>query len=192
MTIEYIQLPYYVIPFEYHNMLKEELLESIDKHAEENSNFIENKTSKIAKTDFFVGNETRFESEYFQTIKEHLSQPFDEFFEKYIKETEVNVSGEEITGFDVTNFWFQQYGKKDHHGWHIHFGNDISVVYYLELPEGTPTTSFKTANGKDISANAKEGDFIFFPSVAPHCSPENLSDDRKTIISFNLTLNGAT
>ena len=163
-------------------MLKEEILELIDEHNKENSDFIENDNAKIAKTDYFQVNEKKFEFEYFQTLNEHLTQPFEEFFEKYIEETELTG----IAGFGVTNFWFQQYGKKDHHGWHIHNGNDISVVYYLELPEGTPTTSFKTAEGKEVSANAKEGDFIFFPSVAPHCSPENDSDERKTIISFNL------
>lgn len=94
------------------------------------------------------------------------------------------------SGFNVSEIWFQQYLKDSEHGWHIHGGN-FTNVYYLELPEGTPKTQIiNPYNQKDIiEVDVKEGDLLVFPSYVLHKAPKNISDKRKTIISFNVTVN---
>jgi len=61
-------------------------------------------------------------------------------------------------------------------------------VYYLELPDNAPKTELidQYNINKKITVDAKEGDIVIFPSFVIHRAPKMLTDDRKTIISFNL------
>jgi ectoine hydroxylase-related dioxygenase (phytanoyl-CoA dioxygenase family) len=92
-------------------------------------------------------------------------------------------------GINITEIWFQQYLNGSEHGWHCHSGN-FTNVYYLELPEGTPKTQLVNPyNQKDIiEVDVKEGDLLAFPSYVLHKAPKNLSDKRKTIISYNIDI----
>jgi uncharacterized RmlC-like cupin family protein len=83
--------------------------------------------------------------------------------------------------------WFQQYGKKDTHGWHIHGGN-YTGTYYLEMPSDAPTTEFLFTDNlnKSFTIKVKEGDMIFFPCQFIHRSNESISNNTKTIISWNI------
>ena len=83
--------------------------------------------------------------------------------------------------------WFQQYERNDEHDWHYHGDCNLSSIYYVELPEGTPITKFSMF-GREFSVNVKEGCILSFPSLYPHCSPMNESLDRKSVISFNLNI----
>ena len=49
----------------------------------------------------------------------------------------------------------------------------------------------KTALSKFIDYTKlqyEEGDLVFFPNYLPHRSPINLTDKRKTVISFNINI----
>jgi hypothetical protein len=87
-------------------------------------------------------------------------------------------------GFQIKNYWFQQYRKGDYHNWHSHPGCMFSSVFYIELPEGT-ATKFKIY-GEEHELDVQEGDIVSFPSALFHASLPNQSNHRKTIISFNL------
>jgi uncharacterized RmlC-like cupin family protein len=86
----------------------------------------------------------------------------------------------------MQELWFQQYYKNSQHGWHTHSSNFTSV-YYLELENDAPKTKIVNAfNQKEIiELNVVEGDIVIFPSFVIHQGPKNISNNRKTIISYN-------
>ena len=91
-----------------------------------------------------------------------------------------------INGIVFSNFWFQQYHNSDFHGWHVHMHCHWTNVYFVELPDlNIKTEIMKFGNNELISYDVQEGDIISFPSMLYHRSPPNLSNTRKTIISFN-------
>jgi len=91
--------------------------------------------------------------------------------------------------WEIHNFWFQQYQKNDNHGWHTHGGCQWSLIYFVELPNKDISTEFYDTDAQQIiQPEVQEGDIIIFDSKAPHRSPKNTTDSRKTIISANLSL----
>tara|TARA_R110002020_G_scaffold10220_1_gene39426 strand:- start:243 stop:830 length:588 start_codon:yes stop_codon:yes gene_type:complete len=88
---------------------------------------------------------------------------------------------------DIKNLWYQQYGYKGIHNWHIHGGN-YTGVYYLEYDDTCPLTEFVYPNNmeKSFSIEHKEGDMLFFPCFLMHRSPISQTNNRKSIISWNL------
>jgi hypothetical protein len=84
----------------------------------------------------------------------------------------------------LSNFWYQQYEHLDYHNWHIHPSILFSSVYYLELPEGSSGTEFKTPQ-TTFRVEVKEGEILTFPSIFFHRSTPNKSTGRKTIIASN-------
>ena len=89
------------------------------------------------------------------------------------------------SGVELRCFFYQQYGRKQYHGWHIH-DCQYSGVYYLDLPKETPKTQYiDPLTGNICQLDIEEGDVIAFPSFLVHQAPPNESDILKTIISFN-------
>ena len=93
-------------------------------------------------------------------------------------------------GMDMKQIWFQQYLEGDRHGWHIH-GDHYTGVYYLEYPKSAAKTQICSPFSMKIQdVEASEGDIIVFPSHWIHRSGVPNGKDRKTIISFNFSVNG--
>lgn len=90
--------------------------------------------------------------------------------------------GLKFAGFNHS-YWFQQYMQGSDFGWHQHDGH-WAVVYYLELPEISEGTEFL-----NYDILVEEGDIIFFPTFLVHRSPSITSNQRKTIIATNISLN---
>jgi hypothetical protein len=89
--------------------------------------------------------------------------------------------------YQIDNYWFQQYNKKDTHDWHWHERCFYANVYFVELPEDAPPTELQIPiTGEIIRPNVKEGDILIFPSILRHRSAPNESDKRKTVIAFNV------
>ena len=88
----------------------------------------------------------------------------------------------------VDNAWFQQYEKTHGHNWHNHSYSNFSGVYYVELPSGELITEYYDSPNEVIfeQLNIKEGQLLIIPSYILHRSPSNESNDRKTIIAFNI------
>ena len=88
-------------------------------------------------------------------------------------------------GFEVKNFFYQQYKQAQYHGWHVH-NCQFSGVYYLDMPKGTPKTEYRDPFTDDIQElDIEEGDVVAFPSHLIHRAPANPVNIPKTIISFN-------
>ena len=79
------------------------------------------------------------------------------------------------------------------HPWHTHASN-FTGVYYLEYPEGSPSTEVISpyTGEKHCLDMASEGDFIVFPSHWIHSSGIPMGEGRKTIISFNFDMDEPT
>ena len=76
-------------------------------------------------------------------------------------------------GFEVKNFFYQQYKQAQYHGWHVH-NCQFSGVYYLDMPKGTPKTEYRDPFTDDIQElDVEEGDVVAFPSHLIHRAPAN-------------------
>ena len=87
----------------------------------------------------------------------------------------------------LSNIWTQQYLNNDKHDWHHHAHCNFTNIYYVELPDlDYKTELYDPVNKSIINIDVKEGDLITFPAHIHHRSKKNLSNKRKTIISFNM------
>jgi hypothetical protein len=158
--------------FKYHKELKNNLLDLIEKSE---SRYAEDADAElhISKTDWYIS------SNFSRSWVEYIKAPLIEHTLEVYKELGYD-------GFTIRELWFQQYYNRSEHGWHTHSSN-FTNVYYLELPTDSPKT--KLVNPFDqktiIELDVVEGDHVVFPSFVVHKSPQNLSQSRKSIISYN-------
>ena len=157
--------------FNNHQTTKTKLLELIEK-----TSYIQiNNTDKISKTDFYI---TGLNKEYIDYIMPYITDTLKSSLKSF-----------NIEGFEIRNMWFQQYYKNDIHKFHTHKYTHFACVYYVEMFDSIQKTLIKNFGSNDlIEYNAKEGDIIMFPSFLSHSSPIINTNDRKTIISFNLDI----
>ena len=93
--------------------------------------------------------------------------------------------------------WFQSYEKYNNFKVHNHGIGGWSAVLYVEFDdeEHSATTFYSPHMSNNRSTlgqyetyepKVKEGDLIIFPSTIQHEASTNMSNKRRTIISFNL------
>lgn len=109
--------------------------------------------------------------------REYLEYFFD-IMQPYFKKLCIQLHSKRI---EISGGWFQQYTKNSTHQWHTHPKCHFTNVYFVELPLKSLATEILNHSNLDI----KEGDLLTFPAYYYHRSPVNLSEKRKTIISFN-------
>lgn len=173
MITKSINCPYVIYSFPQHNDIKNELL-SLINYAESTHPVSENVEVDISRADWFNSND--FSRPWVNFISEHIVDS--------IKKMYMEIG---FDGLTINEIWFQQYFKNSKHGWHTHSAN-FTNVYYLELSEESPKTLLLDPFDKKtiIEVDVKEGDILLFPSFILHKAPENMSDHRKTIISYNV------
>ena len=99
--------------------------------------------------------------------------------------------------WNLTSIWFQTYEKYNNFSVHNHGLEGWSAILYVEFDdsEHSPTTFYsphlsweKGTLGQYNShvPKIKEGDLVIFPAMIQHEASSNMSDKRRTIISFNL------
>jgi len=167
-----IDSSYLIFPFKYHNQIKEKLLKHIDIAKFKSVN-IPSAEVNISKTDWFISSDKsrKWVSYLLPFLVKEMQNAFVELG---------------YDGFTMQELWFQQYNNNSQHGWHIHSSN-FTNVYYLELPKETPKTKIVNPHNQKevIELDVKEGDIVVFPSYILHQSGKNISNSRKTIISYN-------
>lgn len=163
-------IPYIISRFKHHEEFKDKVLKLIEN---QESVSIKEIDESISRADWNIDCHRKYWDFLFPYIERHMEEVF-------------STLNAQVPKF--SNVWFQQYYSADRHGWHVHGDCFWANVYYLELPNGTPPTVFKNINEKDqfILPEVTEGDIITFPSLMEHCSPENKSNLRKTVIAFNM------
>ena len=118
------------------------------------------------------------------TTREYVVK-FKDILQPYLKEVAQVLFAEE---FVINNMWYQQYAKNSKHQWHYHNKTTWSAVYFLELPHNNISTQILDIphNRMVYEKEIEEGDLFIFPASLLHRSPVNLTNDLKSIISFNL------
>jgi hypothetical protein len=117
--------------------------------------------------------------------REYQNTLFDNLLTPYFKEVAEILSS---SGFEISNYWFQQYEKGSNHDWHIHPRTNYTGVYYIEYPDTTAKTEIYNFLTKDKLKleHIEEGDVLIFPSNLVHRAPKITDNQRKTIVSFNM------
>ena len=173
MNKYYLECPYVISHLPEHQKIKKEVLQKIDFSEYDSPKDSESEVD-ITKTDWHISQ--NFDRDWLKP----LINPMIENLKKMYESIGFNT-------FKINEIWFQQYMKNSVHGWHSHSSN-FTNVYYLELPDDAPKT--KILNPFDrktiIELDVKEGDMVFFPSFVLHKAPENKSNLRKTIVSYNI------
>ena len=151
--------------------MKDELLDIISKTKSEK---IDDGIHKIEKLDWTKSKS--YEKQYFLVLY------------NYIKPYLENVTANLKCKFcDIADVWFQQYQPGDIHDWHLHPKTTWQAVYYLEMNgEELETELYDIYEQKIIKTSVKEGDLFVFPGNMIHRAPKNKSNNRKTVITFNL------
>ena len=159
--------------FKKHLKLKQSLLDLINTQETGSlKQFDSYYDDSISRVDWDRRHDT--EREWVKLVGPHLQKHFTE---------EVKKIG--LSKIQIFELWFQQYGKGDTHGWHVH-GHNFTGVYYLEFGKNSPKTQIvEPLSLKIIDVDVKQGDVIIFPSMFIHRAPPSQTKKRKTIISFN-------
>jgi hypothetical protein len=155
------------------------LITKINNHKEINKNILslinkipnnpmQRKQDKIYHTDWNLPE--NFKREYLEYFIDVLNP--------YLKNISIKLNSNVLK---ISNIWFQQYGKLDTHDWHTHPEANFTNVYFVELPSKSMGTEILNNNKLDLN----EGDLLTFPAYLYHRSPVNITEERKTIISFN-------
>jgi len=166
MNVHRLNSFYFTKTLENHNYHKNIILKHIEK-------IPKNKHFDITHTDWNLTKNSN--KEYFNYLFNYIKE--------YMKEISYFLNTEK---WDITNAWFQQYYFNDTHNWHTHAYANFTNVYFLELPDKEYKTDiYDNMENRIINLDVKEGDIITFPAFYSHRSKTNLSDKRKTIISFN-------
>ena len=177
MLKQKIEIPSIILHTKFlpHELIKNDLLQMFEKDVRKKYVVKNKSSSDNIKTDWpDSANMNRdWIKKYLPRLQEHFKDCANEMgFENFI----------------LMNMWYQQYELTGTHGWHVHFHN-YTGVYYVEFDqEENPKTEFlyPQNQNKSFTIDVKEGDLIVFPSTIIHRSGINLSNKRKSIISFNL------
>ena len=172
MIINKIESYTFLYKIKNHLSIKEKILDYIKSEPNKNHS---NNSSELFKFDFENFKVKPYEKILFNDISE------------YIEELKKLFNCHEIM---IHNCWYQQYIKNNFHSWHTHGGCNLSSVYYVELPSNKYQTEFFDTIKKSYInvGKVEEGDILTFPSYIAHRSKKIEDDTRKTIISFNLSV----
>ena len=97
--------------------------------------------------------------------------------------------------FTIHEIWSITYGKGDHHISHNHGSWGLSGILYLDLPTGSPVTSYiqpwndyENDTIQHVKISIVEGNIIIVPSFILHFSEPNKSNSKKRIISWDMKI----
>jgi hypothetical protein len=159
--------PIFITKVSNHNLIKKDILDNISRMDRFG---LVTKGQSLTNTDWFTP--TSVERPYIPIVV-----PVIEHHNKMLEQV---IKGK----IDIDNIWFQQYDKGDYHSWHVHGKSVFSNVYYVDLNNQNPKTSFRILD-QEVDVEVEEGSIVTFPSFIAHCSKINQSDNIKTVISFN-------
>ncbi len=189
-----------------HSIMKESVLDLIDNmpskdvgvdmiNLDDDYNDLDyDYASHISKTNW---QDEIFGEEWAQ-IWPHFLSPTDQF--QVVNSIKNNYPDRDWSSGEVTESWFNQYIAESgsEHPWHHHAESErkagqknpsihLASIYYVELPDKSLTTILKDPEtGEEIIPDVKEGQILTFASDILHKSPRNLTNNRKTVIPFNI------
>ena len=146
-------------------------------------------------------------SPFFDQKNDNTPKKFAKIFEEFYKKVIINEMGWKYDSNKVKMeaMWSIINKKGSFNIQHNHANAYLSSAYYVRHPEKSGSIKFfdpreqknirypKIKNYTDISAviteiTPKEGDLLIFPSYLYHSVGENLSEDDRIIVSFNIDI----
>jgi len=146
-------------------------------------------------------------SHNFDLNNDNTAKKFAKIFEEFYKKVIINEMGWKYDSNKVKMeaMWSIINKKGSFNIQHNHANAYLSSAYYVRYPEKSGSIKFfdpreqknirypKIKNYTDISAviteiTPKEGDLLIFPSYLYHSVSENLSEDDRIIVSFNINI----
>ena len=146
-------------------------------------------------------------SHNFDLNNDNTAKKFAKIFEQFYKKVIINEMGWKYDSNKVKMeaMWSIINKKGSFNIQHNHANAYLSSAYYVRYPEKSGSIKFfdpreqknirypKIKNYTDISAviteiTPKEGDLLIFPSYLYHSVSENLSEDDRIIVSFNINI----
>lgn len=95
-------------------------------------------------------------------------------------------------GLRIEHLWGQRYGKSSYMSMHTHGSVGYSAVIYVEFKKGIHTATrfmspIHNARGEIeyYEPEVDEGDLLIFPSFLYHDALPNVTENNRTIFSFN-------
>ena len=176
------------------NMPSKDVGEYLQNLEDDYSDVERDYTSHISKTNW----QDDIFGEKWAQIWPHFLSPEDQI--RVVNSIKNNYPDRDWSNGDVTESWFNQYIAESgsEHPWHHHAESErvagqknpcinLANIYYVELPDKSLTTILKDPEtGKEIIPDVKEGQILTFASDILHKSPRNLTNNRKTVIPFNI------
>ena len=146
-------------------------------------------------------------SQFFDLNNDNTAKKFAKISEEFYKKVIINEMGWKYDSNKVKMeaMWSIINKKGSFNIQHNHANAYLSSAYYVRYPEKSGSIKFfdpreqknirypKIKNYTDISAviteiTPKEGDLLIFPSYLYHSVGENLSEDDRIIVSFNIDI----
>ena len=172
-----LTIPYVIKQVSSHTHIKNKLLEEIKK----------SEGNILSQTDDYYSDNI---SKYDWHLNMDFDRPWVQFFQPHLRKELLEILNQlRFTNYYLKIQWYQQYLNGGTHGWHTHSDN-YTGVYYLEMSENSPRTQLVNPINQTeiIDLDVKEGDIVLFPSFVIHRAPVNNSNNRKTIISFDINV----
>ena len=144
-------------------------------------------------------------SHNFDLTNDNMAKKFAKIFEEFYKKVIINKMGWKYDSNKVKMeaMWSIINKKGSFNIQHNHPNAYLSSAYYVKVPKNSGNIKFfdpkvqknirypKIKNYTDVSAanveiTPKEGDLLIFPAYLYHSVGENLSEDDRIIVSFNV------
>ena len=165
---------YYIFNVKDHSLQKEKILAEIDKFDHPHHH----PEGFISNSNWSSNNST---IEWFNfSFSDRDKLNYTKFFQKKFKKN-----------FGGKNIWFNQYypNSGSEHNYHDHLDCSLANIYYVELEDKSLRTILKhPKTGTEIVPRVKEGQILIFSGKIMHRSPQNYTNTRKTVVSFNIDL----
>ncbi len=139
-------------------------------------------------------------------MENEVVKSFFNSIQKYINKT-IKDSGWDhpLNKFKVTSAWSIINSKNSSNARHIHSNNYLSAAYYVKAPKNCGDIIFydprdakvirkpKSNGGNFLNAdiiniNPQEGLLVMFPSYLHHSVDDNISENERIVISFNIDI----
>ena len=146
-------------------------------------------------------------SPFFDLENDDTPKKFVKIIQKFLEKVITNEMGWEyvIDKVKIIGMWSIINKKNSFNTKHNHPNSYLSAAYYVKVPKNSGNIHFydpkeqknirfpKTKKFTEISAvvssvEPEEGDLLLFPSYLYHSVSENLSDNYRIIISFNVDI----
>lgn len=170
-----------------------ELSSIVLKYKEENKNCSRSGRSSFQTDYFFNSYDNDIVKKLFETHILPMSDHIIKFIWNYNRT------------YSKTEYWYNVNSKHSYNMQHNHIGSILSGVFYIKVPEQSGNITFVRSESEvnELArlidpnntnyythsrywSNPIEGKLVVFPSYLPHYVDENLSDETRISLSFNL------